>query len=277
MKRVIFLLALVTGLNGCVSLTEVREFAGESASLASYKDLTTHFRDTYTREAPYLTESNQAAAQANDAKRQAAYADLLKVHDAVTLYMVTLGTLAGEKTFDLAPNIDAASSQIKTHAEFGLDAKHVDAIAAIVKLAVGRATAYYQQDAVKGMIRAGDSPLQTSLTGMSNLLRIYRKTHENERRQVLGLFETELALAKAHPKDPLLLALAKLHQEKKAAEFAAMDSKFNIAEKAVQHIAAGHTQLYRSVDNLSSAELKATLSSLNKDMKLLRKQLQALH
>lgn len=276
MHRIVLLLAFIVSLSGCVSLTEVREFAGESASLASYKNLTTHFRDTYQREEPYLADSNLAAAKANDLKRQAAYADLVKVHDAVTLYMVTLGTLAGEKTFELAPNIDAATAQIKSHPEFGLDAKHVDAIAAIVKLAVGRVTAYYQQDAVKDMVRAGNNPLQTSLDGMSNLLRLYRKTHENERARVLGLFETELALAQAHPKDPLLMALAKIHQRDKVAEYAAVDRQYDAAEKAVKQIAAGHTQLFRSVDDLSSAELKATLSGLTKDIKLLRKQLQAL-
>lgn len=276
MRRVYGILLLGFALGGCTNLQEVREFASESAALASYKELTTHFRDTYAREAPYLSGPGLAAAQANDQKRQAAYDDLIKVHDTVARYMMTLATLAGDKAFDLSKGIDSVSGQIKAYPDLGLDAAHVDAVSGIAKLIAKWSTAYYQQDAVKDMIRAGQVPIQTSLDGMASVLRIYRKTHENERKQVLGLFETEFALAQVQAKDPLLMALARLHYEKKVAEFASIDRRFDIAERAVREIAEGHTRLYRSVDDLSAKALKDQLSAIGKDLKSLRKQLQAL-
>lgn len=263
-------------LGGCTNLQEVREFAGESANIASYKELTTHFRDTYAREAPYLSGAGLAAAQANDHKRQSAYSDLIKVHDTVAHYMMTLATLAGDKTFDLSKGIDSITGQIKAHPDFGLEARHVDAVSGVAHLLANWTTAYYQQGAVKDMIRAGQAPIQTSLDGMASLLRIYRKTHENERKQVLGLFETEFALTQVQVKDPLLMALARVHYQEKTAEFAAMDRRFAAADQAVRGIAEGHTRLYRGIDDLSAKELKDGLASLARDLKGLRQQIQAL-
>lgn len=268
--------ALALMLGGCVSLNEVSDYASESARLASYKELTVHFKDTYTRESPYLYGGALALAQENDRKRQAAYQDLVKVHDTVTLYMATLATLAGDKVFDLSQGIESVTGQIKAHPDFGVDAKHVDAISNLAKLAVKWTLSAYQQDAVEDMIRAGEAPMQASLEGMSNLLRIYRKTHANERKQVIGLFETEFALAEVQPKDPLLMALARLHHREKLAEYDAVDLKFDAAEKAVSIVAAGHTQLYRGVDALTAAELKVALSALTKDLKAIRMHLREL-
>ena len=276
MRPTVFFLLLGLLLGGCANLQEVREYAGESARLADYRELTTHFRDTYAREAPYLSGPALAAAKVNDSKRQAAYDDLLQVHDTVARYMMTLATLAGADTFDLSRGIDPITKQLKAHPEFGLDAKHVDALARVTKILADWTTSYYQQRAVKDMVRAGEAPIQTSLEGMASLLRIYRKTHDNERKQVLGLFETEFALAQVQPKDPLLMALAKVHYEKKSAEFAAMDRRFDAADQAVRDIAEGHAQLYRNLDDLSAKQLKDGLATLAKNLKSLRQQIQTL-
>lgn len=270
----LFLLSLVVG--GCANLEEVRQFAGESAKLASYKELTVNFRDTYAREAPYLSGSNLDLALVNDRKRQEAYKDLVAIHETVTLYMMTLAKLAGDKTFDLTSSINSVTGQIKVHPELGVEDKHVDAVSNIVKLATKWALALYQQDAVKDMIRAGQPSVQVSLDGMQSLLRIYRKTLDNERKQVLGLFETEFALSQLQTKDPLLMALAKVHYQEKQIEYDAMDRKLSAAGKAIEVVATGHTQLYKGTDNLSAKELKVELSALTKDIKGLHQQLQAL-
>jgi hypothetical protein len=261
---------------GCANLQEVRDYAGESAKLAAYKDLTTHFRDTYSREAPYLSGAALAAAQANDSKRQAAYGDLIQVHNTVARYMMTLATVAGDKSFDLSQGIDAVTTQIKAHPDVGLQAAHVDAISTVAKLVSNWHSAYYQQDAVKDMVRRAEAGVQISLEGMANLLRMYRKTHDNERKQVLGLFETEFALAEGQAKDPLLMALARAHYQQKAAEFAATDGRLAAAERAIGEVARGHTQLYRHIDDLSTKELKDGLARLAKDLKSLREQIQTL-
>ena len=276
MKRLIVLLCAVTALNGCTSLQEVREYAGESAKFAGYKELTTHFRDTFAREAPYLSGNALDIAEANDRKRQEAYGDLIRVHDTLALYMMTLAKLAGETTFDLSQGIDATAGQIKAHPELGIDAAQVGAISNLTKLISKWALSAYQQDAVRDMINDGQAPLQTSLDGMRTLLRLYRKTHDNERKGVLGLFETEFALGKLQPKDPLLSALSRVHYQDKKAEYDAAERRFDTAEKGIERIAAGHTQLYRGVDRLSAREVKDALADVAKDIKALRKQLQAL-
>ncbi|MDD5366647.1 MAG: hypothetical protein PHR30_15015 [Gallionellaceae bacterium] len=276
MGRLLVLIISSLLVGGCANLDEVGRFAGESARLASYKELTTHFRDTYAREAPFLAESALGVAQANDRKRQEAYGDLVNVHDTVALYMATLAKLAGDNTFDLSKGIDSVTGQIKAHPDFGLDEKQVDAISNLAKLASKWALAAYQQDAVRDMIRAGQGPMQVSLDGLRNLLRLYRKTHENERKEVLGLFQTEFLLAKTQPKDPLLMALAKVQYRDKQVEYDAVDQKFGVALKAIDFISEGHSQLYQNVDNLSSKEIKNGLTALAKDLKGLREQLQAL-
>lgn len=51
MKKRLFCLSILTvALIGCADLKEVRDFAGESAKLAAYTDLTNRFRDTYKDE-----------------------------------------------------------------------------------------------------------------------------------------------------------------------------------------------------------------------------------
>ena len=50
--RIMSALLLTLALVACVNLKEVREYAGESAKLSAYTELTTRFRDTYYREQP---------------------------------------------------------------------------------------------------------------------------------------------------------------------------------------------------------------------------------
>lgn len=271
----IWAMALIAGLVGCANLKEVREFAGESARLAAYTELTTRFRDTYQRESPYLTGETAKLAEANDKKRKAAYEDLAKVHDTVALYMKTLATLAGEDTFDLSKGIDAISGNIKAHPEFGIQVKHVDAATSVTKVVAKWISAGYQQAAVKEMIKEGNAPMQALLEGMAGLVEIYRKTHANEKASVLGLFEVELAFADSG-KDRLLATLARVHAREKAAEYSAAEAKYTAAARGIRSIAEGHQRLFENVDRLSTDEVKELLKRATKDLKAVRAGLLAL-
>ena len=81
--RIMSALLLTLALVACVNLKEVREYAGQSAELSAYTELTTRFRDTYYREQPYLSGEADRLAQDNDKRRKAAYEDLLKIHQRV--------------------------------------------------------------------------------------------------------------------------------------------------------------------------------------------------
>ena len=267
---------MTLALFGCANLKEVRDYADESAKLSAYTELTTRFRDTYQREQPYLSGEADHLAQDNDKRRQAAYADLLKIHQKVTLYMQTLAILAGEDTFDLSPQIDSLSSGIKVHPELGIDAQHVDAATNISKVITTWLTSSYQKQAVGNMIEEGDPSLQKMLDAMTTLIRYYRKTNENEKKTVLGFFEMEIPFADT-PKDRLLVTLAQAHVQAKTIEYNNAQLKYDEAEKGIKSIAEGHRKLLENRNTLSTDEVKAMIIRLTQDIKTIRENLQTVH
>lgn len=266
-------LLLSLALVGCTNLKEVRDFAGESAKLSAYTELTTRFRDTYYREKPYLSGESDRLAQDNDNKRKAAYEDLLKIHQRASLYMQTLATLAGEDTFDLSKGVDSLASGIKAYPDLGIDEKHVDAISNIAKVITKWLTSSYQEHAVRNMVKEGDAPLQTTLEGMIALVRYYKNTNENEKKLVLGFFDVEILYANA-PKNKLLATLARVHVQSKTLEYKNAQQKYDEAEKGIKRVAEGHKKLFENIDKLSSDEVKATISRFAKDIKTIRENLQ---
>lgn len=260
---------------GCANLKTVRDYAGESAKLSAYTDLTIRFRDTYEREQPYLFDNADTLAQENDKKRKDAHQDLLKIHQRVSLYMQTLATLAGEDTFDLTKNIDSLAGGIKTYPDFGIEAKHVDAVSNIAKIIAKWVTASYQEKAVKEMVKEGDKDLQTTLDGMKALVRYYKKTNENEKKIVLGLFEVEMPYQDAS-KDKLLTALARAHLQSKQTEYKNVSAKYDEAEKGISFISEGHTKILENIDNLSKNEIKDLIGKISKDIKAITSNLEAI-
>lgn len=272
--RILHTLLLTLALAGCANLEEVRDYAGEAAKLSAYTELTTRFRDTYEREQPYLSGEAERLAQENDKNRKAAYADLLKIHQRVSLYMQTLARLAGEDTFDLTPEIGALASGIKAYPDAGIEAKHVDAVANIAKVITKWLTSSYQVHAVRSMINEGDADLQAMLEGMAALVRYYKKTNDNERKTVLGFFEMEIPYADA-PKDRLLATLARAHVQVKTAEYQNVQLKYADAEQGIKSVAEGHKRLHENIDRLSHAEVKGMIGKFAKDIKAMRENLQA--
>lgn len=273
--KFILTLAIAGSLTACTNLKEVREYATESAKFSSYNELTVRFRDTYSREQPYLNGEAEKIAQANDLGRKAAYDDLTKIQKSVSLYMETLAHLAGEDSFSVTKELDALKGGIKAHPDFKVNAKEVDAVANITQILAKWITSAYQEKAVRDMVKEGNEPIQTLLTGMSSLVRIYKSTNDNERAQVLGLLETNIAFADPK-KDALLITLARAHIQTKTAEYNNVQAKYELAEKGLKSIAEGHKHLYENIDKLSKAEIKSSVSKLAKDIKAIRASLESL-
>ncbi|ARU26075.1 hypothetical protein [Cellvibrio sp. PSBB006] len=273
--QVTLTLALTMGLFGCTNLKEVQDFAGQSAKLSGYTELTTRFRDTYYREQPYLSCEADRIAQENDARRKAAYKDLLTVHQSVTVYMQTLATLAGDDSFDLSPGIDSLSSGIKTHPDLGIDKAQVDAISGLAKVISKWATSSYQQRAVRNFIQEGNEPLQTTLAGMERLIDYYQKTNDNEWKTIKGLLEVEL-LFTDQPESKLLATLARAHTQDKAAEYQLASKKYTEAKKGVQTIAKGHQLLVDNLDKLSKQEIKDSLRQFSKDVRAINNHIESM-
>jgi hypothetical protein len=267
----IFLLCLF----GCANLEEVQSFAGQSAKLSAYTDLTTRFRDTYEREKPYLAGEAERMAQGNDKKRKEAYADLVKIHHGVALYMQTLAKLAGDDTFDVTRPIGALGSSIRAYPDLGIQKSHVDAFSSLAKITSRWAGSAYQQKAVREMIVEGDAPIQTMLDGMLSMVRYYEKTNENEKDTVLGLFEVEIPFANS-PKDRLLSTLAKAHVQSKSSEYQAAKRKYSEAERGLKSIAEGHRNLAENADRLSDQQTKELVERFAKEIQTVRENLNLL-
>ncbi len=260
-------------LSGCaVNLQEVRYFADESAKLSASSEMSTRFRDTYQREKPYLTPAADSLAKANDAGRQAAYDDIVKVQNSVALYMHTLGVLAGEDQFDLSAEVDAMGSAIKTIPMAGIEQRHVTAYNALARLMARAVTSKYQAQALKTMVRDGDQDLQTMLDAMVRLLGYFDKTNSNEKKTVLGLLEVEIAFAD-QPADRLQMTLAKVHQQSKIAEFQMIGRRFALAEKRLHTVAAGHRTLLENLDRTDNPQFRKLIGQFVRDLREIRENL----
>lgn len=260
-------------LGGCagthVSLVEVREFAGASARLGAYAELSTRYRDTYLREQPYLTPAADRIARENDARRRAVYDDFRSLQKSVVLYMQTLALLAGDDRFDLTPQLDDLGNGLKGNAESGLEQRHVSAYTGLTRLLTRAIASGYQGRSVETMVRDGDADLQTLVGAMISLTRLYTKTNENEKKTILGIFDIEIPYAN-RPNDRMLVTLAKVHYLNKSQEYKLIDKRYALALQGLTKVSLGHQKLRENLNNLSGAEVRHTLRNFGRDLRVIR-------
>ena len=279
MKLSKIVLSIITTviLSGCANLAEVREFASQSANLAAYDDLTVYFRDTYSREQPYLWGDAKDFAIQNDLKRKAAYQDLLKLNDTVVLYMQTLGKLAGEEaTNTMMQDVDKLA--ISSHREFGVKDKDVEAVSNIAKIIAKWAMSAYQDDAVKAMIQESDDSLQVVLNSMNTVVRAYKGTFDNERKYILDDFlANQIALEEqqASP-NQLTLAAARRDRQQKAVQYSVIEPQYEMLQKAIASIAEGHKKLFDNINHLDADEVKKQIDTITLQLKFINANLNAL-
>jgi hypothetical protein len=264
-------LCLTALLGGCasthVSLQEVREFADASAKLGGYSELSTRFRDTYAREQLYLSPAADKLGKENDAKRRAVYDDFQSVQKAVVLYMQTLSLLAGDGRYDLTPRLDDLGNGLKANADTGLEQRHVVAWTGLTRLLTRVIASGYQGRSVETMVRDGDADVQTMLDAMIRLTRYYAKTHENEKKIILGIFDIEIPFA-TKAQDRMLVTLAKVHYINKSAEYKLLDKRYEMALQGLNKVSLGHKKLRENMSNLSNTEVRLTLQAYVRDLRL---------
>lgn len=263
---------VILALTACTNLKPVREYALESAKFTAYTELTKRYRDTYYRERPYLDPEGDKAERASDATRRAAYSDLLKLNKVLCAYMKTLAQLAGKDTYVLSKELDALSGTLQEHLDLGIDGDQAQAYTSLVQITARWAVSARQERAVREMVRQGDPHLQRLLAGMTHLVRIYRKTNQNERAQVLGVFEAQLPFTEK-PQDVLLNRLARAHVQSKTEEYDAAEKRYAQVEKALAAMAKGHRALKDHLGDLSKEELKTSLKQAAEDIKDIREHL----
>jgi hypothetical protein len=275
MRHLFLFVCLLLGwlLGGCastsqVSLTEVRAFADASASLGGYAELSRRYRDTYQREQPYLSASADKLARATDARRNAAYNDFVAVQKTVVLYMQTLSALAGEARYDLGPRLDELGTGLKANTESTLTQRHVVAYTGLTRLVTRTVASGVQNRSVETMVREGDADLQVLLEAMITLTRLYAKTNENEKKTVLGLFDSELAAA-PRGTDRMLLVLARVHLQNKTTEYRLLDKRYDLAAQGLTKVALGHQKLRENLHQMAGADVRLALSNYAHDVRLI--------
>ena len=267
-------LALSLLLGGCaststVSLQEVRDFADQSAKLGAYNELSTRYRDTYAREQLYLAPAADKIGKETDAKRRAVYDDFVSAQKAVVMYMQTLSMLAGAERYDLGDRLDDLGNGIKANLDSGLDQRHVQAYTGMTRLLTRAIASNYQNRSVQSMVRDGDRDLQTLIDAMLTLTRIYMKTHENEKKTILGIFDVEIPMA-GKAQDRMLVTLAKVHQMNKSTEYRLLDKRYDLAVQGLTKVSLGHQRLREHLNDLQSADIKAMLASYAGDLAAIR-------
>jgi hypothetical protein len=267
------LLAASLLLGGCassnVSLAEVREFADASAKLGGYSELSKRYRDTYLREQPYLSPVADRLAKENDAKRRAHYDDFVAVQKTLVLYMQTLSVLAGDGRYDLTPQLDDIGNGLKGLAGSGLEQRHITAYTGMTRLLTRAIASGYQKRSVETMVRDGDAHVRLLLDGMMNLTRLYNKTHDNEKKTVLGVFDVEIPFS-GKPQDRMLVTMAKAHYQDKSQEYKLLDKRYDLALQGLTKVALGHQKMRENLEHLGRDEVRHMLGDFARDLNLIR-------
>ncbi|MBD8722691.1 hypothetical protein IFT43_04840 [Oxalobacteraceae sp. CFBP 13708] len=254
---------------GQVSLGEVREFADASARLGGYAELSRRYRDTYERELPYLSPQAERVARDTDARRRAVFDDFVAIQETLVLYMQTLSLLAGDGRYELSGRVDDLGSGLKAMTDSGLKQRHVAAYTGMTRLLTRVIASRYQNRSVDTMVRDGNADVQTLIDAMIVLTRIYEKANENEQKTVLGLFNAEIPMANRNA-DRMLVTLAKVHLQNKAAEYRLIDRRYKLAQQGLTKVALGHQKMRENMDKLSSEETRRMLAGYVHDLNLIR-------
>lgn len=254
MKRfpTLLLCLLLAACAGNPRLEQARGLAQDAPKLAGFSDLSQRFRDTYQRERPYLSTAAAEREEPIDRKRHDAYPDFVALHSAATTYLHALGALAGGEAFDYGAQVKQMAGGIKAWPDTGLTDRHVNAYAGLLRVLMRAATSRSQDQAVQAMLREGHEPLQGTLDAMATLLRYFNKNHDNEQRIVLGMLEMEIPYADA-PRERLLAALARAHQQEKQREYRLLGLRHTLAAQHVEAIRARHAALAEGLDPLPAS------------------------
>jgi len=255
--------------HGSVSLQEVRAFADASAKVGGYGELSRRYRDTFERERPYLSPATERVARENDARRRAVYDDAVAIQRALVLYMQTLGLLAGEERYDLSARIDDLGSGLKASTESGLQQRHVVAYTGMSRLLTRVIASGYQNRSVEAMVRDGDADVQQLLDAMMSLTRLYRKTNENEKKTVLGIFNVEIPFSNRN-NERMLVTLAKVHLQNKTTEYKLIDRRYDLAMQGLTKVALGHQKMRENMHRLNGDEVRHLLANYGRDLNIIR-------
>lgn len=249
MSRLFRYLALCLLLGGCAATpdrlpatAQVLALADDAKALQAFGELALRHRDSYGRLRPYLSAPQDASEKLLDRQRRAMHADVAQLQLGVAQYLQGLGQLARAERFAYTGEINAASVAIRAWPDTGIDERAANAYTILLRV-LARMRGEAGQRAMLGqLMHDGDSALQTLVSTLNGLLRLYDKAGDNERDIVLGLLETEIAFADA-PAQRLLAVLAKTVQQSKVDEYRLYGLRHTLAQQQLAALALEHARL----------------------------------
>jgi hypothetical protein len=118
------------------------------------------------------------------------------------------------------------------------------------------------------MVRDGDGHVRVLLDGMMTLTRLYAKTHDNEKKTVLGIFDVEIPFS-GRAQDRMLVTMAKVHYMDKVHEYKALDKRYAIALQGLEKVALGHQKMRENLDQMKSNEVRHLLADYARDLRMI--------
>ncbi len=161
---------------------------------------------------------------------------------------------------------------MKALAGSGVEQRHVAAYTGLTRLLTRVIASGYQNRSVATMVRDGDADVRVLLDGMISLTRLYEKTHQNEKKTVLGVFDVEVPFS-GKAQDRMLVTMAKVHYMDKAQEYRILDKRYDIALQGLTKVSLGHQKMRERLDNLSGTEVRHILADYARDLNVIREAL----
>lgn len=246
-------------LPGCAGLptaapepAQVRALAAGEQALPAFGELALRHRDSYARLRPYLSPQQDASEQVLDRQRRAMHADVALIQRGVSLYLQALGRLAGQEYLALDNEIKAAGSAIRAWPDSGIVDRDVAAYTVVLRLLARLQGEAGQRAQLAQVLREGDDAVQTLLSTLASLLRLYDKAGDNERDIVLGQLEMDLAFADT-PQQRLLVVLARTLQQSKTEEYRLYGLRHTLAGQQLAALAREHARLAMASTHIPEA------------------------
>ena len=271
-------LLLLASLGGCVNLKAVADYANRSAQFTADIGLATRYRDTYRREAPYLNAAMDRLERDTDARRQAEYQDLIKIHQTLTAYLNILAQLASVNTYQSAIDTGNLDSNLQQPAAvLGFSTAQMDAVAGLTNVVTRIVRARGQEVAIEQLVKEADPHVQTLVVAMQQLNQIYQETNRNEKAMVLDVFKFYIPTTQDGPPPApvsggslLLNRVARSQFLAKSDEYALTEEAYPKARKGWAALAQGHHQLAQGLGKLSGKALVAALKPMADDLKVVK-------
>ncbi|MGK5026370.1 hypothetical protein [Janthinobacterium sp. RB2R34] len=247
MSRLLFTLCLLLG--GCATSSpplpatqQVLALADDAKALQAFGELALRYRESYDRLRPYLDEQQDAREKQLDRQRRAMYADVMLIQLGVAQYLQGLGQLARTDRFAYTGEINAASVTIRAWPDTGIDERAANAYTILLRLLARMHGEAQHRQMLGQLMHDGDAALQTLVSALTSLLRLYDKAGDNERDIVLGLLETDIAFTDT-PSQRLLAVLAKTVQQSKVDEYRLYGLRHTLARQQLLALAQEHARL----------------------------------